>query len=149
MSTEYCTAEDIARAVSVAELKRLLNFTGAGDEYLTDSRLLDAIETANGEVDSYVRKQMAAPLITVPGWLRQTAAQLSVLTLKEFCFQGKLSDPDKDLRERIDEKLTKVARSEILIQFETRSQVNASDPGMTVKRQQEPKLFGSEELRNW
>ena len=80
MATYATRADAVIAAGGVARLVQLSDFDGSGteDETLVD----DAMDEAEGVINSYMRKRFEVPLVVVPEIIRRTTANMAIYFLK-------------------------------------------------------------------
>jgi phage gp36-like protein len=75
----YCTVDDIKSRIGEAELVQLTDDEATGT--VSDSRIEEAIEDADREIDGHVGLGLAVPLSPVPPVIRKLSADIALYNL--------------------------------------------------------------------
>ena len=94
----YCTEEDILKKISSDELAQLTSAT----EVIDHEKVIQAIEDADGEIDSYIQRHYAVPVSPVPNVIRKASVTIALYNVwSDRSNKVGLDDTVKDNYEKI------------------------------------------------
>lgn len=127
----YCVTADVQRVAGGADrLRELSDLESSG--VIDAAAVTQAIEDADGWIDSYLTKRYTTPVATVPKALRRCSAQEAVYRLKQAKYA--VEDQDKEQHEERRIWLEAISRGHATLGVDPESPKSAADVPELLER---------------